>query len=91
MSTSKTSTVSLDKQIEALSVIPEFKDKFQWAEEFTALWDLSIPMAVALQAGWISELTDKGVEEIERCFLSLSQTFEKTPEEMIEMLDAGVE
>ena len=89
MNTSNTSTVSIEKQIEVLSVLPNFKDKFEWAEKFTNLWDMSIPLAVCVQLGWVEGLTDKGVEEIERCFLALSDTFEKTPEEMMAMLESG--
>lgn len=91
MSTSQTSTVSLDKQIEVLSILPEFRKKYDWAERFNELWDLSIPIAVGVQTGWISELSDRGVEEINRCFLALAESFEKTPEELMEMLEVGVE
>jgi len=84
MNTSETSTANLDKKIQALSVLPNVQQ--EWAKKFCGLWDISIPVAVAVQLEWIDELSDKGVEEIERCFVSLSDVFEKNEEEMLEYL-----
>ena len=85
MSTSETSTISLDKKISILAIIPQVRN--EWAERFVSLWDMSIPLAVCVQLEWVSELSDKGVDEIERCFVSLCDLFGKTEAEMVEHID----
>lgn len=85
MNTSTTSTVSLDKKIQALSVLANVNQ--EWAKKFCGLWDMSIPLAVCVQLEWVTELSDKGVDEINRCFVALSEVFEKTEEEMLAYLE----
>jgi hypothetical protein len=84
MNTSKTSINNLQNKIAVLSIIPSVKD--EWAPKFAALWDMSIPLAVATQLEWVDELSDKGCEEIERCFVALCETFDKTEQEMLEII-----
>ena len=83
MNTSKTSITNLQNKISVLSAIPSVKD--EWASRFAALWDMSIPLAVAVQLDWVNELSDKGCEEIERCFVALCDTFDRTEQEMLEI------
>lgn len=87
MSTSETSTASLDRKIRALAVLPGVKQ--EWATKFCELWDISIPLAVCVQQEWVTELSDRGVDEINRCFVALSDVFEKTEEDMLEYLDGA--
>lgn len=83
MSTSETSITNLYNKIAVLSVLPNVKD--EWAKKFVSMWDMSIPLAVAVQLDWVSELSDKGCEEIEKCFVALCNTFDKTEAEMLEI------
>jgi hypothetical protein len=84
MSTSQTSTADiLAMKIEALSVIPGLGNETDWAEEFARLWDISIPLAVGVQLGFIQELSDKGVEEIEKCWLALALTLGKSTDDLM--------
>ena len=83
MKISRTSITNLQKKIEVLSGIPSVND--EWGPKFASLWNITIPLAVATQLEWITELSDKGCEEIERCFVALCETFDKTEEEMLEI------
>lgn len=83
MSTSPTSiNDSLQLKINALSVIPGLVDETDWAERFLELWNISIPLAVSLKLGHIEELTDSGVEEIEKCFTALALTLSMSEDEL---------
>ena len=84
MKISTDSITNLENKIAVLSIIPSVKD--EWAPKFAALWDMTIPLAVAAQLDWVTELTDKGCEEIERCFVALCDTFDKTEQEMLEIV-----
>lgn len=86
MNTSKTSTSSLDRKIRALAVLPGVDQ--EWAKKFCGLWDISIPLALCVQQEWVTELSDRGVDEINRCFVALSDVFEKTEEEMLDYLES---
>lgn len=83
MSTLETSTTDLDNKINALALVPSLVSETDWAEGFARLWDISIPLAMSVQLGYVSELTDDGVNEIERCFTALSFTLGMTTEELL--------
>jgi len=85
MSTSKTSTTDFDKKVDAIALVPSIDHT--WAKRFSELWDISIPLAISLKKEWITELSDAGVEEINRCFVALCDVFDKTEEELLSYLD----
>ena len=77
---------NLERKVQAISTLPLVADSHEWAEKFIKAWDMSVPIAMAMQRGWIKELSDEGAQEIEQCFLAMSAVFEKTPEEMLDYL-----
>ena len=83
MNTSETSTVELEEKIQALSLLPSLTTELKWAKTFNEMWDISIPLAMAFQLGYIDELTDSGVDIIESCFSAMSLTLGMTPQEML--------
>lgn len=85
MSTSETSTTDFDKKVEAIALVPSIDHA--WAKRFSELWDISIPLAISLQKEWITELSDSGVDEINKCFVALCDVFDKTEAELLSYLD----
>ena len=84
MNTSETSTANLDNKIRALALLPQIEQ--EWAKKFCGLWDISIPVAMAVHQEWVTELSDRGVDEINRCFFALANVFEKNEQEMLDYL-----
>ncbi len=84
MNTSTISTSDIDSKVQALALLPSIKQ--EWASQFTKLWDISIPLAMAVNQEWVTELSDRGVDEINRCFTALAEVFDKNDEDMLEYL-----
>ena len=83
MKISTNSVTNLQNKIAVLSRIPAVEA--EWGPKFASRWNMTIPLAVAIELEWITGLSDKGCEEIERCFVALCDTFDKTEEEMLEI------
>lgn len=86
MNTSATSTNNFDNKVRALALLPGMSKDREWLDAFVAVWDISIPLAMSVHLEYVSELSDKGVEEIERCFNALAETLGYTEEELLSSL-----
>ena len=87
MSTSETSTSNFDNKVKALALLPGMSKDREWLDAFVAVWDISIPLAMSVHLGYVSELSDKGVDEIERCFFALAETLGYTEQELLTSLE----
>ena len=85
MNTSETSTPDLiDKKIRAICALVPLESEKEWIQDFVNLWDLSVPLAVMVQRGWVTDLGDDGVRAIEYCFTALVALLGQPEEEVLE-------
>jgi hypothetical protein len=83
MNTSKTSTADFDKKVIAIcSLLPADNEK-EWALDFSHLWDMSVPLALMIQRGWVTDISDEGVKAIEDCFTALSAVVGASEEDLL--------
>jgi len=83
MSMSETSVNSFEKKVETITLLPSMSKDREWLSAFVKAWDISVPMAMAVHLGYVTELSDRGTEEIERCFTALAETLGKTEQELL--------
>lgn len=87
MSTLETSTASFANKVKAVALLPGMTSDREWLKAFVAVWDISVPLAMSVHLEYVNELSDKGVEEIERCFTALAETLGLTEDELLSSLE----
>ena len=84
MTTSKTSTSDLDNKIRVICALLPADSEKEWVRDFSYLWDMSVPLAIMIQRGWVTDISDEGVKAIEDCFTALSALVGSSEKDLLE-------
>jgi hypothetical protein len=92
MNTSTTSTPSIDDKVTVLaSVFVHANEKeSQWAMDFYADWNVTLPLAFSVFHKFVSGLTDIGNQNVVECYSALAETLDMSEQDLSDYLLHGV-
>lgn len=84
MTTSETSTSDFDKKVRVICALLPADSEKEWVRDFAHFWDMSVPLALMIQRGWVIDISDDGVKAIEDCFVALCEAVGSSEKDLLD-------